>query len=92
MFEQMADTISLVLIDLVMPVMGGEEALARIKRIRPDVPVVICSGYNEVESMRFNENDVAGIVKKPFTAKQLVDQLKSALERHAVQQRARSGD
>jgi FixJ family two-component response regulator len=42
--------------------------------------------------MRFNENDVAGIVKKPFTAKQLVDQLKSALERHAVQQRARSGD
>lgn len=92
MFQQMADTISLVLIDLVMPVMGGEEALARIKRIRPDVPVVICSGYNEVESMRFNQNDVAGIVKKPFTAKQLVDQLKSALERHAVQQRARSGD
>ena len=90
LFEQMADTISLVLIDLAMPVMGGEEALSRIKQIRPDVPVVMCSGHTEVG--RLNENDVAGIVKKPFTAKQLVEQLKSALERHAVQQRARSGD
>src|SRR5439155_16213074 len=36
MFREMADQISLVLLDIVMPVMGGEEALAHIKRIRPD--------------------------------------------------------
>ena len=57
MFKAMADEISLVLLDVVMPVMGGDEALAQIRRIRPDVPVVICSGHNEVESMeRFNRS------------------------------------
>ncbi len=85
MFEAMADQISLVLLDVVMPVMGGDEALTHIRRIRPDVPVVICSGHNEVESMaHFNDADIDGIVKKPYTPRQLVDMLKSVLEKHAV--------
>jgi PAS domain S-box-containing protein len=77
--------IAIVLLDLTMPVMGGEEALGLIKRIRPDVPVVICSGHNEVDTMdRFSGADIAGIVKKPYTARQLVEQLRGILERHAV--------
>src|SRR5207253_8585615 len=63
MFQEMAGQISLVLLDVVMPVMGGEEALGLIKKIRPDVPVVISSGHNEVEFIeRFNQADVAGTV------------------------------
>ena len=61
-----------------------------IKKIRPDVPVVICSGHNEVETIeRFNESDVDAIVKKPYTAKQLVDQLKGVLERRGISAGAR---
>jgi PAS domain S-box-containing protein len=90
MFQEMGDQISLVLLDVVMPVMGGEEALALIKRIRPDVPVVISSGHNEVEMIeRFNEADVDGIVKKPYTAKQLVEKLNAVLEKHGLQHGAR---
>jgi len=37
-FQAMADQISLVFLEVVIPVMGGEEALDHIKRIRPDVP------------------------------------------------------
>jgi PAS domain S-box-containing protein len=84
MFREMADQISLVLLDVVMPVMGGEEALGLIKSIRPSVPVVISSGHTEVESIeRFNEADVDGIVTKPYTAKQLVEKLKAVLEKHS---------
>src|SRR5262249_54351269 len=50
-FREMAGQISLVLLDVVMPVMGGEEALGHIKRIRPDVPVVVTSGHNEVDTI-----------------------------------------
>ncbi len=86
-FREMPDQIVLVLLDLVMPVMGGEEALGLIKSIRPDVPVVICSGHNEVDTVdRFNGVDIAGIVKKPYTARQLVEQLRGVLERNAVKQ------
>src|SRR5262249_2050625 len=85
MFQAMADQISLVVLDVVMPVMGGEEALGHIKRIRPDVPVVISSGHNDVESIeRFNQADVDGILMKPYTAKQLVETLKAVLDKHAV--------
>ncbi len=91
MFQAMADQISLVLLDVVMPVMGGDEALTHIRRIRPDVPVVICSGHNEVESMeQFNDADIDGIVKKPYTAKQLVEMLNSVLEKRAVRNGAKS--
>ncbi len=91
MFRAMADQISLVVLDVVMPVMGGEEALGHIKRIRPDVPVVISSGQNDVESIeRFSQADVDGILMKPYTAKQLVETLKAVLEKHAVQHGAGS--
>jgi PAS domain S-box-containing protein len=92
MFQAMADQISLVVLDVVMPVMGGEEALGHIKRIRPDVPVVISSGHNDVESIeRFNQADVDGILTKPYTAKQLVETLKAVLEKHAVRHGAGGG-
>jgi signal transduction histidine kinase/CheY-like chemotaxis protein len=42
-----AGAVRLVLLDLTMPVMGGPEALARIRRTDPAVPVVLCSGYVE---------------------------------------------
>ena len=35
-----------------MPVMNGEEALAHVKRIRPDVKVVVSSGYDEMEAIQ----------------------------------------
>jgi len=87
MFREMAGQISLVLLDVVMPVMGGEETLAQIKQIRPDVPIVICTGHNSVESIeRFSHPDVDGIVKKPYTARQLVDTLRTVLDRRALRQ------
>src|SRR5262249_7505126 len=46
LFAGMADEISLVLLDLTMPVMSGEATLRRLRAIRPDVPVILSSGYN----------------------------------------------
>ena len=42
----------LVLLDLTMPIMSGSEALQAIRQIRPDVPVLIMSGYNEQDTRR----------------------------------------
>jgi len=71
-----------VLLDLTMPVMSGEEALRHIKKIRPDVPVVLSSGYSETEALqRFRQAGLAGFLQKPFTATALARRIKQAVKR-----------
>jgi CheY-like chemotaxis protein len=70
-----------VLLDLTMPVLGGEQALARIKQIRPDVPVIASSGYSQEEaSRRFPPGQVAAFLQKPYSAAVLARTIKSAIE------------
>ena len=44
--------ISLVVLDLTMPVMTGEQAIPLIKGIRPAVPIILSSGFSETEIAR----------------------------------------
>ena len=71
---------SAVLLDLTMPVMSGEEALERLQEIRPGVPVVLSSGYTEVEALRrFQDRRLAGFLQKPYTATTLARKIRQAL-------------
>jgi DNA-binding NtrC family response regulator len=59
---------ALVLVDLTMPGLSGAETLHRVHGIRPDLPVVVMSGYNEEEaSGRFEGKELAGFLEKPFS-------------------------
>ena len=74
LFERHREKIDLVILDLAMPVMGGEEALERIKAIRASVPVMVSSGYGDTEAARrFSGQDMAGFLQKPYTASQLME-------------------
>jgi PAS domain S-box-containing protein len=69
-----------VLLDLTMPVMDGEEAMEKIRKIRADIPVLLSSGYSEVEAVRrFQGRGLAGFLQKPYTANALARKI-----RHAV--------
>lgn len=45
--QRCGDEVSLVILDLSMPGMGGLEVLPELRRIRPDVPVLVSIGYGE---------------------------------------------
>jgi two-component system cell cycle sensor histidine kinase/response regulator CckA len=81
-FRRKATDISLVLLDLTMPVMGGEEALAGIRQVRADVPVVLSSGYTERDALRRFEGKAAisGFIQKPYSFRQIADKVKSVLQ------------
>jgi PAS domain S-box-containing protein len=82
LFRRNAPDVVLVLLDLTMPLMGGEEAFRQIRGIRPDVPVVISSGYSELETVRrFGSSEVAVFIQKPYTPTQLAEVVKRALQR-----------
>jgi len=46
MFTANQEQISLIITDLVMPILGGEKAVARIREIRPEMKVIFVSGYD----------------------------------------------
>jgi two-component system, cell cycle sensor histidine kinase and response regulator CckA len=81
MFREHPGEISLVLLDLTMPVMSGEETLAELIAIRPDVCVLLSSGFSEMEALRrFAGKSLAGFIQKPYTAVQLAERVKAILE------------
>lgn len=84
LFREASAEILLVLLDMTMPVMSGEETLAELARIRPDVRVVVSSGYNELEAVRrFSGGGVAAFIQKPYTSAQLAAKVKAVLEGRA---------
>jgi CheY-like chemotaxis protein len=80
-FREHADEISLVLLDMMMPVMGGEEALAEIRAIRPGATVIGSSGFNEsVAKERFGGHGLASFLQKPYSARTLAERVKQTIE------------
>jgi signal transduction histidine kinase/ActR/RegA family two-component response regulator len=83
-FAKEAAGISLVLLDLTMPVMNGEQTFHRLQRIRPDVKVILTSGYGEADVMgRFAGTAMAGFLQKPYTATHLSQIVKRILTNQA---------
>ncbi len=72
--------IACILLDLSMPRMDGEEALRSIRENDPDVPIIICSGFDESEAMRrFSSRDISGFLKKPYSFQDLKEMLKRVI-------------
>jgi len=73
--------ISLILLDLTMPGLGGEEVLRRLKAINPNASVLLSSGYNEVEVIqRFTGQGLAGFIQKPYSAAALATAVRKILD------------
>lgn len=80
-FRANADAITLVMLDLTMPRLDGEQTYSELRRIRPDVRVVLMSGFNQQEAIaRFTGKGLASFVQKPFSLDALRESVKSVLE------------
>jgi two-component system cell cycle sensor histidine kinase/response regulator CckA len=73
--------ISLVLLDLTMPHMDGEETLRELRLLDPEACVVLSSGYTEQDiTVRFAGTGLAGFVQKPYTLSEFGERLQAALD------------
>jgi CheY-like chemotaxis protein len=59
--------VDLVILDLTMPVMTGEQAIPLIKKLRPALPILLSSGFSEAQvTQRFASSGIAGFLQKPY--------------------------
>lgn len=71
----------LVLLDLTMPRMGGEEAFLLIRKDHPRLPVIISSGFNEQEvSAGFKDHGSVAFLKKPYQLIHLQQSISALLD------------
>jgi PAS domain S-box-containing protein len=72
LFKKEVNRISLVIIDLVMPKISGQETLRRILEIAPETKIILSSGFNYYEkNNQLIELGAAGFIQKPFQISKL---------------------
>ena len=80
LFRENTENICCVILDLTMPNMNGEECFRELRRIRQDVPVILCSGFNEQDAtQRFVGKGLAGFIQKPYRFNTLSAKLREIL-------------
>jgi DNA-binding NtrC family response regulator len=78
----------LVILDVRMPEMSGVEALARIKKIDPEIEVIVMTGYASVDTakeiMKLGAYDY---LLKPYAKQELLDRIESAFDRKVARKK-----
>jgi nitrogen-specific signal transduction histidine kinase/CheY-like chemotaxis protein len=70
---------TIVLLDLTMPHMDGEETFRQLRHLNPGVRVVLMSGFNQQEAVsRFTGKGLAGFVQKPFEVGSIMTAVREA--------------
>ncbi len=81
LFREHRHELRLVLLDLAMPEMSGEEVFHQLMAIDAHIPVLLVSGYSEADVMeRFVNKQLAGFIQKPYTAEALLQHVQSHLK------------
>jgi PAS domain S-box-containing protein len=80
-FQRAPHAFDLVITDMTMPGMTGDELSRRLLEIRSDIPIVICTGYSEnIDADSIRSMGLAGLFYKPLIMKDLAHQIRSILD------------
>jgi PAS domain S-box-containing protein len=81
-FEAAPDKFDLVISDMTMPAMTGVSLAKKLMEIRPEIPVIICTGYSEqIDESRAKALGIKGFLMKPFTIRELSKTVRQVLDR-----------
>jgi len=83
LFRRHAEAIRAVVLDRTMPDIGGEDAFDEIRRLRPDVRIMLISGYSEERAAwHFIDKGLDAFLHKPFEPRALLERIRRIFEGH----------
>ena len=81
-FERSHQDIDVVLLDMILPGMTGEEIFGRLQKIKPEIKVIFSSGFSiEEVPQKLFVNDTTDFIEKPYRIGDLLDKISGILEK-----------
>ncbi len=81
LFKAQPDFFDLVITDMTMPKMTGDELAKKLMAVRPDIPVIICTGFSKnITEEKTNKLGVRGLVFKPIIKRDLAETIRKVLD------------
>jgi PAS domain S-box-containing protein len=81
LYERQGKTIDLVILDMIMPKMGGQETFLKLQQINPSIKVMLSSGYSKDGIAReILQEGALGFLQKPYRADELLKKIRTILD------------
>ncbi len=81
-YREKSDDVSLVILDLMMPEMGGKKCLQELLRINPNLKAIVTSGFPvDLRTREFLQKNAKATIAKPFQAKELFGVVRRVIDR-----------
>ena len=81
-FRSKPDAFDLVITDMTMPNMTGAELAPRLLKIRPNIPIILCTGFSElIDEARAKAIGIRQYVMKPILKKEMAEAIRKVLEK-----------
>jgi CheY-like chemotaxis protein len=92
-YKNKKDSIDMVILDMIMPGMGGGETYDNLKQINPDIKVLLSSGYSiSGQAAEILERGCDGFIQKPFKLRQLSVKIREILDKNRASTRSSEPD
>ncbi len=79
-FKERSQDIALVITDMVMPKLEGQDLIRQLRVIRPEIKILAVSGYVKYVSKNEDIREIAGFLQKPFESRQLLTTVRRILD------------
>ena len=80
-FKAGPDKFDMVITDMSMPKMSGDKLAVELIKIRPDIPVLLCTGYSEsMTEEKIKNIGIKGLLLKPIVIKDLAKKIREVLD------------
>ena len=83
-FRNNPDAFDLVITDMTMPNMTGKELICEMKKIKPDIPTILCTGFSEqIDENEAKEAGISAFILKPIIRIDIANTIRKVLTRHS---------
>ena len=84
-FQQNPNAYDLIITDMTMPKMTGDVLTKKVRETRPDIPVIICTGFSDkIDKSTSEKINISGLLYKPVILKKLLATIREALDENRM--------